>query len=213
MSPSDRRSPRKTAVLCGIAVLACVAVVVYWQIAKRRMADKEQPPYHTMLELVKVGWLTPERLELIAFDLHADEEKPAAITVAIRTIDRGNRTIFAAVGDDLPGTPFTIESFQQSEDLRRGKVSIPTVTIINKVSGAKDRLPLKRVENVAGMRGVFRYKWVPPDGLAIPDFQKGAGETFTLPPENGKPYKVIEIKGRGAVIELPDGKKKLLTAP
>jgi hypothetical protein len=213
MPPSDNRFPRKRAVLWGIAAFACAIVAVCWQIAKRRTAEMEQPPYHTMLELLKVGWLTPERLELIAFDLHADEEKPAATTVAIRTIDRGNRTIFAAIGEDLPGTPFTIESFQQSEALGGGNVSIPTVTIINKLSGAKDRLPLKRVENVAGMRGDFRYKWVPPSGLPIPDFEKSAGETFTLPPENGKLYKVISIKGRGAVIALPDGKKKLLTAP
>ena len=60
---------------------------------------------------------------------------------------------------------------------------------------------------------VFRYKWSKPGGMRVPDFAKRRGDTFTLPPEDGKKYKVIEIKGLEVVIELPDGTKKTLTVP
>ena len=73
-------------------------------------------------------------------------------------------------------------------------------------------LPL-RDENYRGnLRAYFRCKAVQPGGQAVPEFSARIGETFKLPPENGKTFRVLDIKGRGAVIELPDGNKMLLTA-
>ena len=174
------------------------------------------PPYHTKLELVRIVDI-PFRLRVMAIDVPAKVNKPADVTVQINTIDLRNRTQFIAVGDDIPGTKFKIESYEQKEapGADGTMVDVSEVTIINKETGEKVVLPLKKIVNSPDSYGIFRYKWVKPgpDGKKTPDFPKRRAETFTLPPETDKTYKLIEIKGRDAVIELPDGTKKILTAP
>ena len=59
----------------------------------------------------------------------------------------------------------------------------------------------------------FRYKWVQPGGPKTPDFTKLSGQTFSLPPDDGKKYRVLEIMIHGVVLELPDGTKKTLGLP
>jgi hypothetical protein len=174
---------------------------------------KSHPPYHTKLELVKVVYI-PFRLRLMSYDLPAKIKKPSDITVQINTMDRGNKTRFLPVGEDIPDTNFKIDSFEHKEvpgpDGTRNDVS--EVTIINKETGDKVVLPLKQIVDSPDSYGVFRYKWVKPGGKKTDDFSKRRGDTFTLQPDTDKVYKLIEIKGRDAVIELPDGKKIVLTA-
>ncbi len=172
------------------------------------------PPYHTKLELTKVVYV-PFRLRVMMIDVPAKVKKPADVTVQINTIDRGNKTQFLPVGDDIPGTNFRIESYETKEaDGADGtKKDVSEVTIINKETGLKVVLPLKQIVDSPDSYGIFHYKWVKPGGKATPDFPKRRGETFNLPPELDKTYKLIEIKGQDALIELPDGTKKTLTAP
>ena len=172
------------------------------------------PPYHTKLELVRIVDI-PFRLRVMSIDVPAKVKKPSDVTVQINTIDRGNKTQFLPVGDDIPGTKFKIESYEQKEipGADGTKEDASEVTIINKETGEKIVLPLKKIINSPDSYGIFRYKWVKPGGKKTDDFPKRRSETFTLPPDADKTYKLIEIKGRDAVIELPDGTKKILTAP
>ena len=174
------------------------------------------PPYHTKLELMKVVYV-PFRLKLMSYDLPERVRKPSDITVQINTKDRGNRTQFLPVGEDIPGTKFKIEKFEKKEipGADGTKEDVSEVTLTNKETGEKVVLPLKKEVDSPDSYGIFRYKWVKPPlpGKPTPDFPKRRGETFSLPPEMDKTYKLIEIKGQDALIELPDGTKKTLTAP
>ena len=177
---------------------------------------ESHPPYHTKLELARVVNV-PFRLKLMSYDAPATIKKPSDVTVQINTKDRGNKTQFLAVGEDIPGTNFKIESFQQKEAPGADKTTIDVseATVINKETGEKVVLPLKREVDSPDSYGIFHYKWVKPggDGKKTADFPKRRGETFTLPPETDKTFKLIEIKGNDATVELPDGKKIILTAP
>ena len=175
---------------------------------------KSHPPYHTKLELARVVYI-PFRLRLMSYDLPAKVNKPSDITVQINTIDLKNRTLFIPVGEDIPGTKFKVDSFQQKEvDGADGtKKDVSEVTIINKQTGAKVVLPLKQIVDSPDSYGIFHYKWVKPGGQPTQDFSKRRSDTFTLPPETDKTYKLLEIQGQNAIIELPDGTKKTLTAP
>ena len=170
------------------------------------------PPYHTKLELAKVVYI-PFRLRFMSYDINP--RKPEDITVAINTVDRGGRTHFKNIGEDIPGTNFKIESFKQKEvDGADGtKKDVSEVTVKNKETGATVVLTLKQIVDSPDSYGIFHYKWMKPGGTKAPDFPKRRGETFTLDPEKDKIFKLIEIKGKDAIIELPDGTKKTLTAP
>ena len=172
------------------------------------------PAYHTKLELVRIVYV-PFRLQLMSYDL--DPRNPAKTTVAINTIDRGKRTQFLEIGQDIAGTNFKVESFKQKEVPGADGTTrdASEVTVINKETGEKVVVPLKQIVDSPDSYGIFRYKWVKPGstGKPTPDFPKRRSETFSLPPDADKTYKLIEIKGRDAVIELPDGTKKILTAP
>ena len=174
------------------------------------------PAYHTKLELTRVVYV-PFRLKLMSYDLPDKVKKPSDITVQINTRDRGNKTQFLPVGDDIPGTKFKIESFEKKEapGTDGTTTDVSEVTVVNKETGDKVVLPLKKEVDSPDSYGIFRYKWVKPGptGKPTPDFPKRRSETFSLPPDADKIYKLIEIKGRDAVIELPDGTKKILTAP
>ena len=172
------------------------------------------PAYHTKLELVRIVDI-PFRLRVMSIDVPAKVKKPSDVTVQINTIDLRNRTQFLPVGDDIPGTKFKIESYEAKElpGPDGTKVDASEVTVINKETGEKVVLPLKQIVNSPDSYGIFRYKWVKPGGKKTEDFPKRRSETFVLPPETDKTYKLIEIKGPDAVIELPDGTKKILTAP
>ena len=171
------------------------------------------PPYHTKLELVKVVYIA-FRLRVMSIDVPPKVKKPSDVTVQINTIDLKNRTMFVAVGEDIPGTKFKIDSFQQKEiDGADGtKKDVSETTIINKETGEKVVLPFRQIVDSPDSYGIFQYKWFKPGGKKPDPFPKRRGDTFTLPPDTDKIYKVIEIKGQEATIELPDGTKKILTA-
>jgi hypothetical protein len=170
------------------------------------------PPYHTKLELVRVVYI-PFRLRVMMIDVPAVVKVPSDVTVQINTIDQRNKTQFLPVGADIPGTKFKIDSYKEKEvpDKDGTMKDVSEVTIINKETGEKVVLPLKQIVDSPDSYAIFRYKWVKPGGKKTDDFSKRRGETFTLPPEPDKIYKVPEIKGQEATVEFPDGTKKILT--
>jgi hypothetical protein len=172
------------------------------------------PPYHTKLELARVVYV-PFRLRVMSIDVPVRMTKPADITVGINTVDRGGKTYFKAIGEDIPGTKFKIDSYEKKEAAGRDGTTIDAseITVINKETGAKVVLPLLQIVDSPDSYGIFHYKWVQPGGKKTDDFPKRRGETFALPPEPDKTFKLLEIKGQDAELQLPDGTKKILTAP
>ncbi len=171
------------------------------------------PPYHTKLELVKVTFVA-FRLIMKSYDAPAKITKPSDVTVQINTVDLRNKTQFVAVGDDIPGTKFKVESFEHKEapGADGTKVDVSEATLLNKETQEKIVLPLKRVVDSPDSYATFRYKWAkPPENKKTPDFTKRRGESFTLDPEKDKPYKLLTIRAKEVDIELPDKTKKTLT--
>jgi hypothetical protein len=173
---------------------------------------KVHPPYHTKLELGKIVFI-PFRLQFKSYDLVPNQ--PQKTTVAINPMDRGGKTVFLQIGADIPNTKFKTESFKKIELPGKDGTTkdASELTVVNKETGAKVVLPLGQVVDSPDSFAVFRYKWLQPGGQVTPDFSKARGQTFTLPPEVEKIYKLIEIRGQDAEIELPDGTKKILTSP
>ena len=171
------------------------------------------PPYHTKLELVKVTFI-PFRLILKSYDAPPNPTKPGDVTVAVNTMDLRGRTHFVAVGEDIPGTVFKVESFQKKEipGADGTTADVSEATLLNKETKEKIVLPLKKVVDSPDSYATFRYKWSkPPENKKTPDFTKRRSETFTLEPEKDKTYKVLKIRATEVDIELPDGTKKTLT--
>jgi hypothetical protein len=173
---------------------------------------KSHPPYHLKLELVKIVYI-PFRLRFMSYDINP--KKKEDITVQINTVDRGNKTLFLTIGADIPNTKFKIDSFNQNEVPGKDgtKKDASELTVVNKETGVKVVLPLGQVVDSPDSYAILRYKWVQPGGKPTEDFSKARGQTFTLPPELDKTYKLLEIRGQDAEIELPGGEKKILTSP
>ena len=171
------------------------------------------PPYHLKLELVKVTYI-PFRLIMKSYDSPAKPTKPSDVTVQINTKDLRDRTQFIAVGDDIPGTKFKVESFQHKEapGADGTTVDVSEATLLNKETQEKIILPLKKLVDSPDSYATFRYKWMKPGGTKTPDFAKRRRDTFTLEPEKDKTYKVVKILPNEVEIELPGGAVKTLTA-
>jgi hypothetical protein len=157
--------------------------------------------------------LVPFRLQFKSYDLVPN--KPDKTTVAINPLDRGGKTVFLPIGADIPNTKFKTESFKKIEQPGKDGVTkdVSELTVVNKETGAKVVLPIGQIVDSPDSYAVFRYKWVQPGGQATADFSRARQQTFTLPPEVDKSYKLLEIRGQDAEIELPDGTKKILTTP
>ena len=168
---------------------------------------KSHPPYHTRLELAKVVYI-PFRLKMQAYDINP--RKPTDITAQINAIDRGRKTLFITVGEDIPGTKFKTKSFKKIElPGKDGTVDDASeLTIVNKESGEEIIMPYGKEVDSPDSHAVFRYLWVAPGGAKTPDFPVIKNKTFHVPPEIDKDYKLIDIKGKEAVVELPGGEKK-----
>jgi hypothetical protein len=158
------------------------------------------PPYHTRLMLAplangQVGIvLIPFRLRFMAYDINP--RNPKDITVQINTIDKGNRTSFVPIGEDIPGTTYKTQKFEKKEvQLPDGTAKDTSeLTIINKESGKQVVLPTGVVVDSPESYIVLRYLWVAPGGQPTPDMNLKKDATFKLPPETDKIYKVVDIK-------------------
>ena len=161
---------------------------------------QSHPPYYTRLRLATLPDKTlgivsiPFRLKFMSYDINP--KKPTDINVAINTIDVGNRTKFVAIGENIPGTAFMAEKFEKKEiTLPNGTVSDKSIlTIFNPKTGTRIPLPMGDVVNSPESYVVFHYLWVEPGKAPTADMNKRKDETFKLPPEMNKTYKVVDIK-------------------
>lgn len=222
----------------SIVVFVCLFVLLSSQIgicqpAVGEAAGKEKPAASGIdaLEVVKVVYIpykVRERFRFMTYDVPANVKKPSDITVQITPMDRGNKTFFVPVGDDIPGIGFVrADDLREGTALQRAKYTVKSfkkieangknvseITIKDNETGAEFVLPLKEiVDLLQDCYAIFHYKWTQPGGRPTPDFPKRVGQTFTLPPEEGKKYRVIRITSAGVLIELPDETRKTLDVP
>ncbi len=186
---------------------------------------KSHPPYHTRLTLAPLpnGDLgivnIPFRLKFMSVDINPRDAKD--ITFQVNTIDKGARTRFVPIGQMIPETPYKATKFEKKE--RPGKDGtvddISEMTIVNPVTGKVVVLPMGLVVDSPESFVSLRYLWVAPGGQPTPDMNKKKDDTFTLPPESDKIYKVVDIKAAPAdksrpgevTILLPTGATLVLT--
>jgi hypothetical protein len=167
------------------------------------------PPYHTRLSLGQVVNI-PFRLRFMSYDVNP--RKPEDVTVAINTVDRGGRTHFLEVGADIPASKFKIQKFEKKEapGADGTKNDVSELTVLNKDNQEPLVLVLNRIVDSPDSYVVLHYAWAPAGGQPIEDIKKPKGGTFTIPPENDKVYKVIDIKPESVEIQLPSGEKVTL---
>ena len=213
MFPSDRRFPVKTAVLSAIAVLACGAIFIRLQIRKHPAADQvapEPPLVCTTIELVRI-WDDRQRLpERIRFENYSIREPREVPPQFILTVLAGERvkTQWLEIGEDIPDTEFRVGSFRK---ILANGADTSELTIVHKVTGAGEVLRV-RDRKRGDLRAYFRGKAAPPGGRVGPEFSGRIGETFPVPSGNGTTCSVINIQGNTALVHMPDGTTKLLTA-
>ena len=137
---------------------------------------------------------------------------PKDVTVSVNTIDRGGRTQFLEMGTDIRDTKFKIESFAKKEapGADGTKKDVSELTILNKESGERLILPLNQVVDSPESYVVLKYMWALPGEKEPDPINKQKGQTFTIPPENEKVYKVIDIRPDEVDIQLPSGQKLTL---
>jgi hypothetical protein len=167
------------------------------------MKADSHPPYHTRLTLAPAqagqplkGIVSiPFRFKFMSWENNPTPQKPKNITVAINTIDKGNRTRFVDIGDDIPDTNFKAASFAKKEVAGADGVTkdVSELTIQNKVTGEKILLVSGTVGDSPDSYVVLRYLWTAPGGQPTADFGRKKGQTFKLPPDD-KEYKVVDIK-------------------
>lgn len=211
MPSGDRRSPRTTAVLWSIAALAVIVLAwLQFERIRHRTAGGGSISQVT-IELADIRFDFNQPSGAFRFTSYdsGSVRKPSGVTAQISVIGDRTRTELLRVGEDIPGTRYQIKSFEQGTLQGR---DASKVTIVNKETGEEDVLLHRGMYDRGDMRAVLRCKWMQDGGERTCEVRKRIGETFTVPPEGGGTYKVIDIKGRGAVVERPDGTKQLLVS-
>ncbi len=166
------------------------------------------PPYHTRLRLARIVNI-PFRLIMKSYD--TNPKNPKEITVQLNTVDAGNKTMYVEVGLDIPNTKFKTVSFVKKEVPSAAgdgtTKDISELTVMNKETGVPLVLPIGEMRNSPESYVVLAYDWVATNGTKTADMNLKKGQTFVIPPENTKTYKVIDIGEDSVEIETPSGVK------
>jgi hypothetical protein len=146
------------------------------------------PPYYTKLKLQKFISV-PFRL---IFTGSPDDGK----TFTINTKDRGGRTQFLELGQDIEGTPYKLLSYEKKTITKDEiDVDVSELTIENTETKQKIVLVARKEANDPTSFGEFLYLY---DNSA---FKVKKDDEFTLAPETDHKYKLIDISEAGAVIK------------
>ncbi len=194
--------------------MACAVALLFppWIRAEEPKA-KVRGPGIDSLEVTKIVYI-PFRFRLVAYDI--DPVNPKNITVLFWPSVSRNKGGVVRVGDDfeLAGMRLKLDGFQKKEvrNVDGTKADVSEATITNRKTGEKTVLPLGKMVLLNESYAVFRHAWAQPNVALTPDFSKRIGETFALPPDGKTAYKVISIRGREVILELPDGTRRTLTA-
>jgi len=150
--------------------------------------DKSLPPFYTKLRLAK---FTPKAFRL-KFSGTPDEGQ----TFTINTKDLGGRTQFLKIGDMIDGAPYKILGYAPKQTTRNEmEVDVSELTIENTGTGQKITLVYDKEADDPTSFGEFAYLWDDSKFIVKKD------DTFSLPPETDKKYKLIDISAVEAQIQ------------
>jgi len=150
------------------------------------------PPYHTKLRL--------EKFIAVPFRLVFTGTPDEGQTFTINAKDLRSRTQFRQLGDMIEGSPYKIISFEKKSEVRDEiERNISELLIENTTTGQKLVLVANKEANDPTSFAEFLYL------LDSSRFKVKKDDTFSLPSEPDKKYKLVDISEQEAVIEGVDG--------
>jgi hypothetical protein len=153
-----------------------------------------KPPYITKLRL--------QQFIQVPFRLKFSGSPDDGQTFSINTLDLRQPTQFLKAGDMVPKTPYKIIGYEKKSQDKNGiEVDVSELTVENQDTAQKIVLVYDRPVNDPTVYGLFKYLW---DGSEI---KVKKLESFSVQPEPGVKYKLIDISDSEAVIETPQGEK------
>lgn len=146
------------------------------------------PPFHTKLRL--------KRFIAIPFRLIFTGSPDDGQTFTINAKDLKSRTQFLQLGDMIQGSPYKVVSYEKKSEIRDDiERDVSELTIENTITGQKIVLVANREANDPTSFAEFFYEL---DGST---FQVKKDDTFSLPPETDRKFKLIDINEQEAVIQ------------
>ncbi|MDD5199018.1 MAG: hypothetical protein PHC88_04385 [Terrimicrobiaceae bacterium] len=155
---------------------------------------KSRPAYITKLRL--------EQFIQVPFRLKFSGTPDEGQTFSINTLDLKQPTQFLKLGDMIPRTPYKIINYEKKSVDKNGmELDVSELTVENQDTGQKIALVYDKPVNDPTVYAKFKYLW---DG-SEPKVKKN--DHFSVKPDDGVKYKLIDISDSEAVIESPQGDK------
>jgi len=152
------------------------------------------PPFFTKLRLVKFD---PQPFRLKFSGDSGDS------TYTINALDIKSRTQFLKIGETIKGAPYKVLAYEKkSETKNEIEVDVSELTIENTDTGQKIVLVFNREANDPTSFGEFVYLY---DNSK---FRWKKDEEFSLKPDDGKKFKLIDISANEAQIQDLSTKEK-----
>jgi len=167
-----------------------------WKAGTDPNDPKSHPPYYSKLRLEAFETI-PFRLKFTAY---------TGDTYQINTVDVRQPSQFRRVGEDIVGTRFRVESFEEKfrENPSTGAMQdISELTIVNIDTGEKLVMTLNEEADSPDSFAVFRYLWNNSSLKVKKD------RTFTLEPDTETVFTLESVDASGAVIRIQGGSENI----
>jgi hypothetical protein len=160
------------------------------------------PPYSTKLRLKEK---IPVLFAYLFKSYDGDPKKPQAMEFQLNPVSGKSSSQFLKIGEVIPGTTFKVVSFElkkfnDANDLER---DVSELKIQDPATNKEIILVLNKRAESPNSFGIFKFLI---DGT---EFKVQIEQTFSLPPEPEKKYKLLEIKEKEAIIEDDKTKEKV----
>ena len=153
----------------------------------------------------KPGFITKLRLKefvQVPFRLKFSGTPDDGQTFSINTLDLRQPTVFLKIGDMIPRTPYKVVGYEKKSISADGfDKDVSELTVENQDSGQKIVLVYDKPVNDPTVYALFKYLL---DGS---EFKVKKSDSFSVKPDVGVKYKLIDISDSEAVIESPQGDK------
>ena len=159
--------------------------------------EKSVPPYYTKLRLTK--------FDPVPFRLKFGGDSGDGETFIINARDAKARTQFLKLGDLIAGAPYKLLGYQKKNTTKNDmEVNTSELTIQNTETGRKIVLVYDKEADDPTSYGEFLYLYDNSKHRWKKD------DEFTLPPDDSRKYKLIDISAQEAQIEdLGSGQQKI----
>lgn len=159
--------------------------------------EKSVPPYYTKLRLTK--------FDPVPFRLKFGGDSGDGETFIINAKDAKSRTQFKKLGEVIDGAPYKLLAYEKKSDRKNDmEVNVSELTIQNIETGRKITLIYDKEADDPTSYGEFIYLYDNSKHRWKKD------DEFTLPPDDTRKYKLIDISAQEAQIEdLSSGQQKI----